>query len=45
MVDMGIAMSHWDLAAAELGIKCRWVIEKPDGFPDEPAYIVSTIIE
>jgi hypothetical protein len=36
-IDMGIAMSHFELAASELGLSGRWVlrepvIEKPDSF-------------
>jgi len=46
-VDMGIAMSHFELAAAELGLKGRWavqgpLIEKPDNLCE---YTVSWISE
>ena len=29
-VDMGIAMCHFEMAAGELGLKGRWVIEEPE---------------
>jgi hypothetical protein len=28
-VDMGIAMSHWELTATELGLKGKWVVQEP----------------
>jgi nitroreductase len=42
-VDMGIAMSHFELTANELGLKGRWVIEEPRlDKPDKlTEYIVS----
>lgn len=45
MVDIGIAMCHWDLAGSEKGLKTRWSVGKPDGFPDEPEYIITAITE
>jgi len=45
MVDMGIAMSHWDLAAAEKGIKTSWIGEKPPSIQAEPEYIITSRIE
>ena len=29
-VDMGIAMSHFELTATELGLKGQWVIQEPE---------------
>jgi hypothetical protein len=42
MVDMGIAMSHWDLAAAETGIRSVWNQDPPPELPSEPEYIISS---
>ncbi|NTW17838.1 MAG: hypothetical protein HGA41_10345, partial [Syntrophaceae bacterium] len=34
-VDMGIAMSHFELAANERGLKGKWVVKEPQiGKPD-----------
>ncbi|HBB90910.1 MAG TPA: nitroreductase [Bacteroidales bacterium] len=41
MVDIGIAMCHWDLAGSEKGLPTRWSVSKPAGFPDEPEYIIT----
>jgi nitroreductase len=48
-VDMGIAMSHFELAAAELGLKGTWVvrepaIEKPDSATEYTASWVTPVI-
>ena len=44
-VDMGIAMSHFELTAAELGLKGTWIIREPDiAKPDtRTEYIASWI--
>jgi nitroreductase len=46
-VDMGIAMCHFELAARELGLKGRWVIQEPDiNKPDRlTEYVVSWVEE
>jgi len=28
--DMGIAMCHFDLTCAELGMKGKWIVKKPE---------------
>lgn len=40
-LDMGIAMSHFELAARELGLEGSWHIEKPDMEAGKLVYIVS----
>lgn len=41
-IDMGIAMSHFELAAQEAGIEGRWAIDDPGlALPDNTEYIVS----
>ena len=45
MVDIGIAMAHWDLAAQESGIPSKWVTDRPPDFPAEPEYIVTALFE
>ena len=44
-VDMGIAMSHFELTANELGLKGKWTVQKPEiEQPDEPMeYTVSWV--
>jgi len=29
-VDMGIAMSHFELTAQELGLKGKWLVQEPE---------------
>ncbi len=45
MVDMGIAMCHWELGAHELGISGRWVQEPPSYFlrSKEHEYVASWV--
>jgi nitroreductase len=45
VVDIGIAMSHWDLAAAEKGIRTRWIKEDPHEIPDGTEYIITSQID
>ncbi|MCE5265342.1 MAG: hypothetical protein LLG97_17650 [Deltaproteobacteria bacterium] len=40
-VDMGIAMSHFDLSARELGLKGNWKVDDPQIKSDGMEYIVS----
>jgi nitroreductase len=46
-IDMGIAMSHFELASLELGIAGKWEINKPDiALPDNlTSYVVSWLSE
>lgn len=43
MIDMGIAMCHWELVAREKGFTVHWSPEKPDGSASDPEFIVSAI--
>lgn len=40
-IDMGIAMAHFDLAAAELGLKGKWEMSEPMMNPRNLKYIVT----
>ena len=42
-IDMGIAMCHFDLAAAELGLNGNWEIRNPSPESGELKYIVSWV--
>jgi nitroreductase len=49
-IDMGIAMSHFELTAKELGLKGKWVANAPEfseikGTPKEYEHIVAWVIE
>jgi hypothetical protein len=41
-IDLGIAISHFDLSVLQLGIIGEWRISKPDiTIPDDMMYIIS----
>jgi len=42
-VDMGIAMCHFDLTCNELGIKGKWIVEKPEinNLPELTNYLIT----
>ena len=45
-IDMGIALSHFELAAAEIGVRAVFTLDKPDlGGTDNPLYIASFSLE
>jgi len=44
MLDMGIALCHWDLVARERGMTAEWTCQKPDRVPSGPDYIITAII-
>lgn len=46
-IDMGIAMCHFEIGAAESGINGKWQIEKPDAslVPGDLGYVASWISE
>jgi nitroreductase len=46
-MDMGIAMCHWELSAAELGLPGKWVVEEPPiARPDKRTeYVVSWVAQ
>jgi hypothetical protein len=43
MIDMGIALCHWDLVAREKGFSVTWQPEIPEGCPPAPEFIVNAL--
>ncbi|MFH0761489.1 MAG: nitroreductase family protein [Bacteroidota bacterium] len=43
MIDMGIAMCHWELVARERGFTVQWNSVKPEGCASDPEFIISAI--